>query len=93
MDAKDGISRTTPSMIESLEADQNEKHVPANQTQDIAEDLYREIESYTPEELAAEQIRVRKLIDWRIMPIVSVTLNSGVYLTIPDLSNIHDTIS
>lgn len=93
MDAKDGISRTTPSMTDSLEADRNEKHVPANQTQDIAEGLYREIESYTPEELAAEQIRVRKLIDWRIMPIVSVTLNSDVYLTIPDLSNIHDTIS
>lgn len=39
---------------------------------DIGEDLYREIDNYTPEELEAETIRVRKLIDWRIMPIVSI---------------------
>jgi hypothetical protein len=37
---------------------------------DIGEDLYREIDNFTPEELEAERIRVRKLIDWRIMPIV-----------------------
>lgn len=37
---------------------------------DIAEDLFREIDSFSSEELEAEKIKVRKLIDWRIMPIV-----------------------
>jgi hypothetical protein len=41
-------------------------------TKDIGEDLFRETDEYTPEELEAERIRVRKLIDWRIMPIVSM---------------------
>lgn len=39
-------------------------------SRDIGEDLFREIDDYTPEELEAERIRVRRLIDWRIMPIV-----------------------
>lgn len=40
-------------------------------SKDIGEDLFREIDDYTSEELEAERVRVRKLIDWRIMPIVS----------------------
>lgn len=42
-------------------------------SKDIGEDLFREIDDYTPEELEAERIRVRKLIDWRVMPIVSIS--------------------
>lgn len=63
---------------------------------DIAQDLYREIEGFTPEELEAEQARVRRLIDWRIMPIICITytiqfldklsLNyASAYDLIPDL--------
>lgn len=50
-------------------------------TKDIGEDLFREIDEYTPEELEAERVRVRKLIDWRIMPIVSVSKHSRYLIT------------
>ncbi|TID22051.1 DNA replication licensing factor [Venturia nashicola] len=65
-------------------------------SKDIGEDLFREIDDYTPEELEAKRIRVRKLIDWRIMPIICITytiqfldklsLNyASAYSLIPDL--------
>jgi len=67
-DTKDGIAKA-PS-VPSINT--MEKGTVQPKTADIAEDLYREIENFSPEELEAEQIRVRKLIDWRIMPIVRV---------------------
>lgn len=42
----------------------------APKTRDIAQDLYHELENMDPEELEAQKNEVRKLIDWRIMPLV-----------------------
>lgn len=56
----------------SVDVGTTEKGAGSARTADIAEDLYREIEDFSPEELEAEQTKVRKLIDWRIMPIVSL---------------------
>lgn len=33
--------------------------------------MFQEIQHYTPDELEAESEKVRRLIDWHIMPIVS----------------------
>ena len=33
--------------------------------------LFQEVQEYGPEELEAESAKVRRLIDWHIMPIVS----------------------
>lgn len=68
-DTKHGITKA-PS-AHSADTGAMEKEAGHAKTNDIAEGLYREIDNFTPEELEAEQIRVRKLIDWRIMPIVS----------------------
>lgn len=65
-------------------------------SKDIGEDLFREIDDYTPEELEAERIRVRKLIDWRIMPIVSLSklvLGESMAKWNADLHHIHHSIS
>lgn len=45
--------------------------VEGAEMQDIAAALYAEGQSMSPEELAAEKLRVRSILDWRIMPIVS----------------------
>lgn len=37
---------------------------------DVGAQLFAEVDQYSPEELEAERVHVRKLIDWRIMPIV-----------------------
>jgi len=73
VDIKDGIAKVsdTPSVHRSIDAGTMDKEAGHAKTRDIAEGLYREIESLSPEELVAEQIKVRKMIDWRIMPIVS----------------------
>ena len=36
--------------------------------------LFQEVQEYTSEELEAESTRVRRLIDWHIMPIASSPL-------------------
>ena len=36
--------------------------------------MFQEIQQYTPEELEAESDKVRRLIDWHIMPIVSLRI-------------------
>ena len=70
---KGGITKTTTrqSVAASLGLGRVSAEPGATKKGDIAEGLYREIEDFTPEELEEEQARVRKLIDWRIMPIVS----------------------
>lgn len=72
-DTKDGVTNepSVKSATGSVDAGVMDKEALQIKTDDIAEDLYREIEHFTPEELEAEQIKVRQLIDWRIMPIVS----------------------
>ena len=41
--------------------------------QDDAADLYLEIGQYSPEELEAEQLAVRKKLDWILMPMICIT--------------------
>lgn len=60
------------SVAKSVDAGEMLKDFGANKTGDIAEGLYREIDSFDPAELESEMQKVRKLIDWRIMPIVSL---------------------
>lgn len=69
---KDNTQRSTSiqSIAQSVIPDHASKEIGSHVKGDIAEELFREIEAYTPEELEAEQIKVRKLLDWRIMPIV-----------------------
>jgi len=42
-------------------------------THDQGAALFQEVQEYSPEELEAESAKVRRLIDWHIMPIVSCT--------------------
>lgn len=63
-------SNSIRSIAQSLGQDHVLKEVSSHPKGDIAEELFREIEAYTPEELEAEQAKVRRLLDWRIMPIV-----------------------
>ncbi|KAF7592786.1 hypothetical protein BBP40_012468 [Aspergillus hancockii] len=75
-----------------------EKHddVTSGEIHDIGADLYAEIDQLSPEELEREGAEVRKLLDWRIMPMLYVTyviqfmdklsLNyASAYSFIPDL--------
>lgn len=54
----------------------NTKEVAAGEItgeiRDIGAELYAEVDQLTPEELEREGAEVRKLLDWRILPIVSV---------------------
>lgn len=38
--------------------------------QDLGAGLFQEVQGYSPEDLEAESAKVRRLIDWHIMPIV-----------------------
>ena len=60
-----------------LSLDDNMKPETENTISDIAEGLFKEIEEYSAEELEAEKARVLRLIDWRIMPIVSMPESSS----------------
>ena len=46
-------------------------HVALGETHDIGANLYLEAEQLTAEELEIEGAEVLKIIDWRIMPMVS----------------------
>jgi hypothetical protein len=46
-------------------------HVALGETHDIGANLYLEAEQLTAEELEIEGAEVLKIIDWRIMPLVS----------------------
>jgi hypothetical protein len=48
-----------------------EKEVELGEVRDIGADLYVEAEQLSTEELALEGARVLRILDWRIMPIVS----------------------
>ncbi|RMZ75951.1 hypothetical protein DV737_g5034, partial [Chaetothyriales sp. CBS 132003] len=61
------------SIAASLDLGRISSEPSANRKGDIAEELYQDIDSFTPEELEAEQARVLRLIDWRIMPIICIT--------------------
>ncbi|EAU39330.1 conserved hypothetical protein [Aspergillus terreus NIH2624] len=78
----------------------NTKEVAAGEItgeiRDIGAELYAEVDQLTPEELEREGAEVRKLLDWRILPILYVTyviqfldklsLNyASAYSLIPDL--------
>jgi hypothetical protein len=56
-----------------------EKHddVTSGEIRDIGADLYAEIDQLSPEELEREGAEVRKLLDWRIMPMVA-TLTQNI---------------
>lgn len=77
---KDVVTKTPSvnSTTNSLHLGDLVKDFEPNKRGDIAEDLYREIDSFSPEELEAEKIKVRKLIDWRIMPIVCVLFHNVI---------------
>lgn len=47
-----------------------EEQTTKGEIQDIGADLYAEAEQLSAEELEQEDARVRKILDWRIMPIV-----------------------
>ena len=48
-----------------------EKDVALGEVHDIGADLYVEAEQLSTEELALEGAQVLRILDWRIMPIVS----------------------
>lgn len=48
-----------------------EKDVVLGEVHDIGADLYVEAEQLSAEELAVEGAQVLRILDWRIMPIVS----------------------
>jgi hypothetical protein len=48
-----------------------EREVALGEVRDIGADLYVEAEQLSTEELALEGARVLRILDWRIMPIVS----------------------
>lgn len=56
-------SRRVSEVGETLKFDGNNK--------DIGAALFQEVQDYSPEELEAESAKVRRRIDWHIMPIVS----------------------
>ena len=43
--------------------------------------LFQEVQEYSPEELEAESAKVRRLIDWHIMPIVSYRIEDNKKVT------------
>jgi len=53
-----------------------EKDVALGETHDIGADLFLEAEQLSTEELEIEGAKVLRLIDWRIMPIVSSSLDT-----------------
>ena len=63
----DGIS--TPERPASFNNAETEKLPTSFADQGAA--MFQEIQEYTAEELEAESDKVRRLIDWNIMPIVS----------------------
>lgn len=52
-----------------LDAEKSEG-VASGEIRDIGAELYAEIDQLSPEELEREGREVRKLLDWRILPIV-----------------------
>lgn len=50
--------------------DGRDNDVAPGEIRDIGADLYAEVDQLTPEELEEEGVRVRKILDRRIMPIV-----------------------
>ncbi|CAG8923941.1 unnamed protein product [Penicillium salamii] len=73
-----------------------EKDVALGTAHDIGADLYLEAEQLSPQELETEGVKVLRIIDWRIMPMLYVTyviqfldklsLNyASAYSLIPDL--------
>lgn len=47
----------------------------SGEIRDIAAELYAEADQLSPEELEREGAEVRKLLDWRILPIVSDSIS------------------
>jgi len=64
-------------------------------THDQGAALFQEVQEYSPEELEAESAKVRRLIDWHIMPIVSyistIEISRRVNLEI-DLYHLYDSV-
>jgi hypothetical protein len=52
-----------------------EKDVALGETHDIGANLYLEAEQLSTEELESEGAKVLRIIDWRIMPIVSTSVS------------------
>ena len=66
-----------------------------NNVQDQGAGLFQEAQDYSPEELEAESAKVRRLIDWHIMPIVSICrVKNGMnhVLTGKDLRHVYDSV-
>lgn len=57
-----------------------EKDVVLGETRDIGADLYVEAEQLSTEELASEGAKVLRILDWRILPIVSKCSNLSDHL-------------
>lgn len=62
MDSKDAKVEQPPAV---------EKDVSLGEVRDIGADLYVEADQLSTEELESEGAKVLRILDWRIMPIVS----------------------
>ncbi|EYE99040.1 putative MFS allantoate transporter [Aspergillus ruber CBS 135680] len=91
------IKTKTEAMASTTETDKKHDDYATGVIHDIGADLYAEAAQFTAEELEEEGARVRKILDWRIMPILYVTyviqfldklsLNyASAYTLIPDLT-------
>lgn len=52
-------------------AEKDVTHVALGETHDIGANLYLEAEQLTAEELETEGAEVLRILDWRVMPVVS----------------------
>lgn len=66
MDSKDSKLEQMPAV---------EKDVALGDVRDIGADLYVEADQLSTEELESEGAKVLRILDWRIMPIVSQTFD------------------
>jgi hypothetical protein len=66
------MTDTTESELDVRRSDSLEEKddIAPEDIRDIGADLYAEVEQLSPEELEKEGIRVRKMLDRRILPIV-----------------------
>lgn len=64
------IKTKTEATASTTETDKKHDDYATGDIHDIGAGLYAEAAQFTAEELEEEGARVRKILDWRIMPIV-----------------------
>lgn len=72
--------------VDHSTAEKDVAQVALGETHDIGANLYLEAEQLTPEELEIEGAEVLKIIDWRIMPMVSYYTDNLMSVTSDSLS-------